>query len=214
MTGSLWAFLLISIFVLVTPGPDTAVTIRNTLLGGRIAGVATAFGIALGQWIWALATSVGLVAILLASEPIFNAVRWAGAAYLVWLGVQTLRSAMAPSPRDAGSIATDLPGRRPRLSASAGFRQGLLSDLGNPKMAVFFASVLPQFAPQGEGMLSALVLLGLAFALLTLIWLVAYAYAIAKAGDMLRRPAIRRTLEGLTGTVLIALGLRLATEQR
>src|SRR5687767_5071165 len=97
MTGSLWAFLLISIFVLVTPGPDTAVTIRNTLLGGRIAGVATAFGIALGQWIWALATSVGLVAILLASEPIFNAIRWAGAAYLIWLGVQTLRSALTSS---------------------------------------------------------------------------------------------------------------------
>jgi threonine/homoserine/homoserine lactone efflux protein len=74
--------------------------------------------------------------------------------------------------------------------------------------------VLPQFAPQGEGMLSALVLLGLVFSLLTLLWLVAYAYAIAKAGDVLRRSAIRRALEGLTGAVLIALGLRLATEQR
>ena len=131
MTGSLWAFLLISIFVLVTPGPDTAVTIRNTLLGGRIAGVATAFGIALGQWIWALATSVGLVAILLASEPIFNAIRWAGAAYLIWLGVQTLRSALTSSA--ARSTAADIAHDRPSLSASSAFRQGLLSDLGNPR---------------------------------------------------------------------------------
>jgi threonine/homoserine/homoserine lactone efflux protein len=214
MTGSLWAFLLISIFVLVTPGPDTAVTIRNTLLGGRIAGVATAFGIALGQWIWALATSVGLVAILLASEPIFNAVRWAGAAYLIWLGVQTLRSAMAPSPRDAGSIATDLPGRRPRLSASAGFRQGLLSDLGNPKMAVFFASVLPQFAPEGQGMLSTLVALGIVFSAMTLAWLTLYATVIASLGDTFRRSRIKRAIEGLMGAALVGFGVRIAYEQR
>jgi threonine/homoserine/homoserine lactone efflux protein len=145
MTGSLWAFLLISIFVIVTPGPDTAVTVRNTLLGGRIAGVATALGIALGQWTWALATSVGLVAVLLASEPIFNAIRWAGAAYLIWLGVQTLRSALTPVL--GSSMATGIAREGPALRAPAAFRQGLLSDLGNPKMAVFFASVLPQFAP-------------------------------------------------------------------
>lgn len=213
MTGSLWAFLLISIFVLVTPGPDTAVTIRNTLLGGRIAGVATAFGIALGQWIWALATSVGLVAILLASEPIFNAVRWAGAAYLIWLGGQTLRSAMTPAPRDAGS-AIDVSGERPRLSASAGFRQGLLSDLGNPKMAVFFASVLPQFAPEGQGMLSALVALGIMFSAMTLAWLTLYATVIASLGDAFRRSRIKRAIEGLMGAALVGFGVRIAYEQR
>jgi threonine/homoserine/homoserine lactone efflux protein len=213
MTGSLWAFLLISIFVLVTPGPDTAVTIRNTLLGGRIAGVATAFGIALGQWIWALATSVGLVAILLASEPIFNAVRWAGAAYLIWLGVQTLRSALTPAPRDAGSPIHVL-AERPRLSASAGFRQGLFSDLGNPKMAVFFASVLPQFAPEGQGMLSALVALGIVFSAMTLAWLTLYATVIASLGDTFRRSRIKRAIEGLMGAALVGFGVRIAYEQR
>jgi threonine/homoserine/homoserine lactone efflux protein len=209
MTSSLWAFLGISIIVIITPGPDTAMTIRNTVLGGRAGGVATACGVAVGQAIWAFATSLGLVAVLLASEPLFLAVKWAGAAYLVWLGAQSLLAAW----RGDAAAAHGRAGAA-RLPAVAAFRQGVISDLGNPKMAVFFASVLPQFAPQGAGMLSALVLLGLAFALLTLIWLVAYAYAIAKAGDVLRRPAIRRTLEGLTGTVLIALGLRLATEQR
>jgi threonine/homoserine/homoserine lactone efflux protein len=214
MTGSLWAFLLISIFVLVTPGPDTAVTIRNTLLGGRIAGVATAFGIALGQWIWALATSVGLVAILLASEPVFNAIRWTGAVYLICLGVQTLRSAMAPKPGGAGPAASHLSAGRPPLSASAAFRQGLLSDLGNPKMAVFFASVLPQFAPEGQGMLSALALLGIMFSAMTLAWLTLYATAIASLGDAFSRSQIKRVIEGLMGAALVGLGVRIAYEQR
>jgi threonine/homoserine/homoserine lactone efflux protein len=209
MTSSLWAFLGISIIVIVTPGPDTAMTIRNTVLGGRAGGIATACGVAAGQAIWAFATSLGLVAVLLASEPLFLALKWAGAAYLVWLGAQSLIAAWRGDAAAAhgGTGTAGLP-------PAAAFRQGVISDLGNPKMAVFFASVLPQFAPQGEGMLSALVLLGLVFSLLTLIWLVAYAYAIAKAGDVLRRSTIRRALEGLTGAVLIALGLRLAAEQR
>ena len=212
MTGSLWAFLLISIFVIVTPGPDTAVTVRNTLLGGRIAGVATALGIALGQWTWALATSAGLVAVLLASEPIFNAIRWAGAAYLIWLGVQTLRSALTPVP--GSSMAAGIAQEAPLLGAPAAFRQGLLSDLGNPKMAVFFASVLPQFAPEGQGMLSALALLGVMFSAMTLAWLTLYAVVIASLGDAFRRSAIKRATEGLMGAALIGFGARIAYEQR
>ena len=212
MTDSLWAFLLISIFVIVTPGPDTAVTIRNTLLGGRIAGVATALGIALGQWIWALATSVGLVAVLLASEPIFNAIRWAGAAYLIWLGVQTLRSALTPVP--GGSMATAIAREGSVPRASAALRQGMLSDLGNPKMAVFFASVLPQFAPEGQGMLSALAWLGVMFSAMTLAWLTLYAVAIASLGDAFRRSRIKRAMEGLMGAALIGFGARIVYEQR
>ena len=214
MTGSLWAFLLISIFVIVTPGPDTAVTIRSTLLGGRAAGIATALGISLGQLIWALATSAGLVAILMASEPIFNAIRWAGAAYLIWLGVQTLRSALTPGPGGSGSADARVERDRQRLTASAAFRQGLLSDLGNPKMAVFFASVLPQFAPEGQGMLSALALLGVMFSAMALTWLTLYATVIAYLGDAFRRSRVRRALEGLMGAALVGFGLRVAYEQR
>lgn len=214
MTGSLWAFLLISIFIIVTPGPDTAVTVRSTLLGGRSAGMATALGIALGQLVWALATSAGLVALLLASEPIFNAIRWAGAAYLIWLGVQTLRSALTSTRSSAGSAAAHLPGDRPRLSAPAAFRQGLVSDLGNPKMAVFFASVLPQFAPEGQGMLSTLALLGIMFSAMTLAWLTLYAVVIASLGDAFRRSAIKRAIEGLMGAALVGFGVRIAHEQR
>jgi len=210
MTSQIWAFLGISILVIVTPGPDTAMTIRNTLLGGQKGGVATALGVATGQLVWALAASLGIVALLVASEPLFAAVKYAGAAYLIYLGVQSLIAAW--HARTAVPSADTRSTRH--LAPSAAYRQGVISDLGNPKMAVFFASVLPQFAQPGGGMLSTLVLLGLVFCLMTLVWLAFYAVALATAGEMLRRPRIRRALEGLTGIVLIALGLRLATEQR
>jgi threonine/homoserine/homoserine lactone efflux protein len=210
MTGSFLAFLGISILVIVTPGPDTAMTVRNTLLGGRGGGVFTALGVATGQAIWALATSIGIVALLVASEPIFNAVKFAGAAYLIFLGAQALWSAWrGTAPIEPGDL-------RPvrQLSPRAGFVQGLISDLGNPKMAVFFSSLLPQFAPREGDVFTTLVLLGLVFCAMTFVWLAFYAVAIARLAALLRRSAIRRTLDAVMGTVLIALGLRLATEQR
>jgi threonine/homoserine/homoserine lactone efflux protein len=210
MTGAIWAFLGISVLVIVTPGPDTAVTIRNTLLGGRRGGLATALGVAAGQAVWALATSAGMVALLVASEPVFEAVKLVGAAYLVVLGLQALRGAL----HGGGAAAASAIGAPRRLAPGLAFRQGLISDLGNPKMAVFFSSLLPQFAPPGDAMFATLVLLGLVFCLLTLAWLAAYAVVIAGAGDLLRRPAARRSVEAVTGTVLILLGLRLAVEQR
>jgi len=209
VTGPLLAFLGISVLVIATPGPDTAVTIRNTLLGGRAGGIATAIGVATGQVIWALATSAGIVALLVASEPLFLAVKYAGAAYLMWLGIQSLRAAFRPT----NHVAAQMPAARP-LAPRAAFGQGVVSDLGNPKMAAFFTSLLPQFAPPGDTSFAGLAALGLLFSLMTLLWLVGYALAIARVGNVLRRPAIRRALEGLTGATLIGLGLKLATEER
>ena len=97
---------------------------------------------------------------------------------------------------------------------AAAFRQGLVSDLGNPKIAVFFASLLPQFAPAGGATFAALLLPGLTFSTITFAWLAAYAAVVGRAGDILRRPRFRRAIEGVTGAVLIALGLRIAAEQR
>src|SRR5262249_27715589 len=149
----------------------------NALLGGRAGGVATASGVAAGQAIWSLATSVGVVALLVASEPVFEAVKLAGAAYLVLLGVQALRAAWRAEPvrRAPGA------GARQGLAPRVAFRQGLLSDLGNPKMAVFFSSLLPQFAPAGDTMFGHLVLLGAVFSMLTFAWLAAYSVVIARA---------------------------------
>jgi RhtB (resistance to homoserine/threonine) family protein len=208
LTGPLLAFLGISALVIMTPGPDTAITIRNTLTGGRAGGVATALGVATGQAIWALATSAGIVALLVASEPLFLAVKYAGAAYLVWLGLQSLRAALRPATGPSATATA-----RPLTPGSA-FSQGLVSDLSNPKMAAFFTSLLPQFVPPDTASFAGLILLGLLFSLLTLSWLVFYTLAIARVGNVLRRLAIRRTLEGITGAALIGLGLKLATEDR
>jgi threonine/homoserine/homoserine lactone efflux protein len=209
LTGPLLAFLGISVLVIATPGPDTAVTIRNTLLGGRAGGIATVIGVATGQAIWALATSAGIAALLVASEPLFLAVKYVGAAYLMWLGVQSLCAAFRPT----NHVAAQMPAARP-LAPRAAFGQGVVSDLGNPKMAAFFTSLLPQFAPPGDTSFAGLAALGLLFSLMTLLWLVGYVLAIARVGNVLRRPAIRRALEGLTGATLIGLGLKLATEER
>ena len=208
LTGPLLAFLGISALVIMTPGPDTAITIRNTLTGGRASGVATALGIATGQAIWALATSAGIVGLLVASEPLFLAVKYAGAAYLVWLGLQSLHAAFRPATGQSAIAAA-----RP-LTPGGAFSQGVVSDLSNPKMAAFFTSLLPQFAPPDTASFVGLALLGLLFSLLTLFWLVFYTLAIARIGTVLRRPAIRRALEGITGAALVGLGLKLATENR
>jgi threonine/homoserine/homoserine lactone efflux protein len=206
MTQTLWAFVGISLLVIVTPGPDTALTVRNTLLGGRRGGGFTAAGVAAGQAIWALATSAGLVALLVASEPVFEAVKWLGAAYLVWLGAHALWSAWRGHAAPGAAVAASV-----RLSHRTAFRQGLLSDLGNPKMAVFFSSLLPQFSDASFG---SLVLLGLIFSVMTFTWLLAYAVALSMAGNFMRRRAIWRSIEVVTGAALVALGLRLAGEQR
>jgi threonine/homoserine/homoserine lactone efflux protein len=201
------AFLGVSALVIVTPGQDTALTLRNTLRGNRAAGVYTALGISSGQTVWTIATSAGLAGLLVASEPAFVALKLAGAAYLVYLGLQAVRSSLWPAASTQHAFARDARAGAGRASA---FRQGILSNLGNPKMAVFFTSLLPQFGDS----FGALLLLGLVFAGMTLLWLTLYAAAVARASGFLRRPAIRRLIDAATGVVLVALGLRLATEQR
>jgi threonine/homoserine/homoserine lactone efflux protein len=145
---ALLAFLGVAVLVIVTPGPDTAVTIRAALMGGRRAGVMTASGVVTGQACWTLAASAGITALLVASEPAFLALKFAGAAYLIYLGLQALAAAVRGHP-----IAVDGEdgGARWRLPAATAYRQGLISDLGNPKMAAFFTSLLPQFGTTDAG---------------------------------------------------------------
>ena len=189
------AFLLVAIVVILAPGPDFALTIRNTISGGRSAGVRTSLGVVSGQLVWELATAAGLTALLVASHAAFVALRVVGAAYLVFLGAQALVSAWRGHPHG-----------ETRRRAASGYRQGLLSNLGNPKMAVFFASLLPQFGAS----FNALVLHGVVFSSLTLVWLT----FVVVAGEALVAPYVRRALDAITGMVLVAFGIRLATEHR
>jgi threonine/homoserine/homoserine lactone efflux protein len=195
----------------VTPGPDTALVIRNTLLGGRAAGASAALGVAVGQIVWALTTSLGIVGLLTAFHPFFTAVKLTGAAYLVFLGAQALREAARPAPSEDSALP---PVSDRNLTPARSLRQGLVSNLGNPKMAIFFASLLPQFIPAGNASFSALLVRGCIFALMTLTWLTAYSVVVAKLGEVLRRRRVRRILEALTGSALIGLGVRVAAEQQ
>jgi threonine/homoserine/homoserine lactone efflux protein len=208
---SLLAFLGIAALVIVTPGPDTALTIRNTLGGGRGAGVGTAVGVAAGQFVWTVAASAGLAALVVASAPAFTALRLAGAVYLGWLGAHSLWAALRRG--SARATAGESGGAR-RLRPAVAFRQGVLSNLGNPKMAVFFTSLLPQLAPAGVTSFATLLVLGLLFCAMTLTWLGVYAVVVARVGDVLRRSGVRRLTEAVTGLVLLALGARLAADRR
>jgi len=202
--GELAAFLAVALVVICTPGPDTALTVRNSLLGTRRAGIFTALGVSTGQLVWTFAASIGIAALLVASEPAFQALKLVGAAYLIWLGVQTLWSVVRRrSPARASEP-------RRAVSVRQAWRQGVLSNLGNPKSAAFFTSLLPQFGDSFVVLLA----LGLLYSALTLTWLSGYAVAVARAGEVLRRDRVRRALDAVTGAVLIAFGIRLATERR
>jgi threonine/homoserine/homoserine lactone efflux protein len=198
MTDEFGAFLGVSAIVIVTPGQDTALTVKNTLAGGRRGGVFTALGVISGQAVWAVAASAGLAAVLVASEPAFIALKVVGAAYLVYLGLEALLAAIRGRRRaNAAGLA----------APAAPYRQGLVSNLGNPKMAVFFTSLLPQFTTAFAAMLA----LGFIFCAMTLVWLSSYAWVISRAADHLRHS---RLLDALMGSVLVALGLRLASTER
>jgi threonine/homoserine/homoserine lactone efflux protein len=234
--GQLLAFLGVAGVVICTPGPDTALTIRNALAGGRRAGVATAAGVATGQAVWTVATGVGIAELIQASEPAFLVMKAAGAAYLIALGLQSLWSAARPPRRGLWTtrhpeLAVGLPSRLgPRdrwvgmrraraeqghgwLSPGRGLRQGVVSNLANPKMAAFFLGLLPQFA-SAEGGAGPVLALGLVFCLMTFGWLALYSVVVHRARVVLGRARVRRALDGLSGLVLVGFGTRLALQQR
>ena len=209
MITNLGPFLAISALIVVAPGPDTAIATRNALVGGRRAGLFTILGVSFGLAVWTLATGIGVAALLRASEPAFVALKIAGAIYLAALGAQAIWGAL----RRSGHHGTGHVVQR-TITPRVALRQGALTNLGNPKIAVFFTSFLPQFTPSHEAGFGSLVLLGLIFCLLGLTWLTLYVLAIARLGDFLRRPRPRRVLDFVTGTVLVGFGIRLAFEHR
>jgi RhtB (resistance to homoserine/threonine) family protein len=206
----LWPFVGISLLVIIAPGPDTVLVTKNALLHGRDAALGTSLGVNTGLLIWTIAAAFGVAAVVRESAVAFTILKLVGAAYLIWLGVQALCAARRHS--GANPVMTADPGRR--VGALLGFRQGLLSDLANPKIAVFFTSLLPQFVSPGEPVLVPFLLLGGLFVLITLVWLCTYALVAAKISSVLARPRVKAALDRLTGAVLIGLGIRVAFERR
>jgi len=201
----LLAFISVSIVVVVVPGPDMALIARNVVRHGRSAGFATSVGICTGILGWGLAAGFGVSALLATSAVAFTALKLAGAAYLIYLGITTLRDRGGPAVAGTNGEA-QLPRRR-------AFLQGLLSALLNPKLGVFFLTLLPQFiAPRDPATLRALQLAVL-FDLIGLTWLLAYSAMLGAIGAALDRPGPRRLMRWLTGTVLVGLGARVALER-
>ena len=209
----LLVFIGVAAIVIIIPGPDTAVVTKNVLIHGRRAGLGTSLGVSAGLSLWTIAAAVGVASLVRASEVAFTVLKLVGALYLIWLGVQALRAAGRPSGDDhpSGRPGT---GSGRGMGARGGFRQGFLSDLANPKIGIFFTSLLPQFVSAGHAVLLPFLILGAIFVAMTVMWLLAYTLVAARAAQTLMRPRVRAALDRFTGIVLIGLGLRLAVERR
>lgn len=195
-------FSIAAVLIILLPGPDTLVVVRSILRGGRSRGVATALGILVGLTVWIGAAAFGLAALLRASHIGYEILRVVGAAYLVWLGVQSLRARSAPA---AGQ-----PDRRGLMGT--GFTAGLVTNLLNPKVGVFFVTFLPGFVPPGYSVGLTSLLFGAVFLALTVCYFVALLALAMKVTSWMARPRVRRRMEIVTGGVLVAFGVRLAVE--
>lgn len=210
MDARFLAFLGIAALLTVTPGADTAVVTRVTLARGRRAALRATLGINTGVMAWALASALGISALLAASTLAFTALKLAGAAYLVYLGVATLRQAQRHgSNAGEGEAETEM-----HASAMSDYRMGLATNLLNPKVGVFYTTFLPQFIGSGQPVFLTSILLAVIHNVMGFAWLNLYAAVVTALGDVLRRPAVRARLDLLTGLVLISFGARLATEGR
>lgn len=201
----LLAFLAAATILTVTPGLDTALVLRSSAVGGWRTGVAAGGGILVGCLVWGAAVSLGLGALLQASALAYTLVTWAGAAYLVWLGARMLLH-----PRDmlaTGTAGTPVPTR-------TALRDGLLSNLLNPKIGVFYVTFLPQFIPPHANVALHSFLLALIHIALTVIWFALLIVGTVPLGRVLRRPSVVRRLDRITGGIFIAFGIRLAVTSR
>jgi threonine/homoserine/homoserine lactone efflux protein len=206
LDARLGAFVLLSLLLIVTPGPDTALIIRNALASGPRASTLSALGVAVGTVAWASAATLGVGVLLEQSSIAFTVLKLAGAVYLCYLGVRTLLSSKGAAAE------TQVMSRRP-LGDRAAFSQGLISNLLNPKTGAFFVTVMPQFINPGDSPLRLLIMV-IAFETILLIWLIAYGHAVSRAGRSRFGTRVRQGLTRLSGLVLIGLGARLAFERR
>jgi threonine/homoserine/homoserine lactone efflux protein len=212
MDPQLWAFLLVATLLAVTPGADTLLVARNVLGRGRTAGLATIAGIAAGCVVHAALSAIGVSLILVRSAEAFQALKWGGAAYLIILGVQSIRGwwrVDAPAPKAAAADLAPTGSRRLRS-----FLEGLLTNVLNPKVGLFYLAFLPQFIrPDAPVLARSLLLTGLHIGI-GVVWLSLLSLSLVRIRPLVESRLWRARLEGASGAVLIALGIRLATERR
>ncbi|GII23800.1 LysE family translocator [Planosporangium mesophilum] len=209
MTWSSYAsFLAFAVALVLAPGPDFAVVTKNTLASGRWRGAWSGVGVACSNAVQGTAAAAGLGALIVRAQPVLEVVRWAGVAYLSYLGIQAIRSAV----RGRYPALDPDTGGRAKGAALGGWRQGFLSNITNPKVLVFYLAVLPQFLAPGAGS-TVLLAFALSHALLSLLYLLMLTTFLHRVRRFLTRRRVRRTLDTATGVALLGFGTRLAADR-
>jgi RhtB (resistance to homoserine/threonine) family protein len=208
--GRFASWIAVAVVLIVTPGPDTALIIRQALRNGARAASLSAFGVSAGSSVWAVASVLGVAVLLESSAAAFTVLKLAGAAYLVYLGVRSLIGSFGAASNVASERAPLKPARH---NTSSAFVQGLLNNLLNPKAGAIFVTVMPQFIQPHDSLIR-LILMVAGYNVIVLAWLCTYSYAVSRAGHSRAGARVRRSLERLTGIVMIGLGARLAFERR
>jgi threonine/homoserine/homoserine lactone efflux protein len=207
---ALVSFTFASVLIVLLPGPDSLVVVRGLVRGGRRGGASTAAGVLAGLAVWVAATTLGLSALLRASETGYETLKIAGAGYLLWIGARSLLAVR----RSAGQVAAegDGPMAPAPLLGGSGFGAGFLTDILNPKVGVFFISFLPGFVPAGHSVGWTTLGFGIWYTVLSALYFIGLIAVSGTIATWMAQARIRRRLDALTGLVLVGFGLRLATE--
>ncbi|MET8050327.1 LysE family translocator [Streptosporangium sp. NPDC005286] len=216
LISSLPAFILAVVLISASPGPAMALILRRAALRGFSGAVPTVLGLEAGLYLWALLAAAGLAALVAASEVAFLVLRVVGAGFLLYLGVKAWRSAWRG--RETGGVAEEVAVGEPvpgsALTWWKAFGEGLVVMLANPKAAAFMIALYPQFVPADQPLFATTALLAVLQVVIEIVLYLALAAVVGRAGAWFRRPVIRRRLDAVSGTVLVALGLRVAVEGR
>lgn len=213
MMHQLLPFLAVVAVISVTPGPDTALVLRNTFKGGVREGLQTSLGCSIGLLIWGIAAAVGLATVMSASSSLFSVIRIVGGLYLTWLGVRLVWSARVVAGSAVVDSAANAEPPQQATQRSHPFIEGLLTDLLNPKAAAFFTALLPQFVSADDHVLATTLLYAVIVSAAAYVGLLVYTLLAGRARTVFRRPRVRCLLDALTGVILLSLGVRMLVRE-
>ncbi|MER1956896.1 MAG: LysE family translocator [Solibacillus sp.] len=199
-------FIIACVLLIILPGPDTAIVTKNTVVGGRKGGMKTMLGSCVGLSIHTIAAVAGLSAIIVKSALAFTVLKYVGAAYLCYLGVRTLMNMRAKKTEVNEEVLVEAKG-------SSYFKQGFITNITNPKVAVFFLTFLPQFLAPGADAFWSFLVMGIIYTVLTFAWFFFYVVLLDKVRNFMKRPSTQASIEAITGVVLIGFGIKLAFEK-
>ncbi|MBI0577344.1 LysE family translocator [Neobacillus cucumis] len=203
-----YLFVLMCIFFIILPGPDTAISTKNTITAGKVGGLKTVLGICCALLIHTSAAVLGLSAIIVKSALLFSVFKYVGAVYLLYLGVKTLWSLK----KKEVAVSVEM-NKKSKMVSTSCFKQGFLTDLLNPKVAILFLTFFPQFVEPGSNTFLPFVIMGITYTVMTALWSLLYVYLINHISAFMKKPKTQNIIEGITGTILIGFGIRLFLEK-